>query len=125
MTRKPKTPPKKPDVSPLVVDAFSVAIESRSLAWERNESARRVQVALDRVARFVETARADTADGHAVATCDWRNLFAVVTEGLEAASRRDALDAAQTALRNATAALPDADTEEGQEGPQGRAEVSR
>lgn len=78
------------------VDADSVKISQRSLAWERDESARKAHAALSRVARFVKLAETDTAEGRPPSANDWRNLFADVAAGLEAAAKREALDDARS-----------------------------
>jgi len=87
------------------VDAGSVVISQRSLAWERDEAARKANAALARIARFVDLAKSDTAEGRAPCANDWRNLFADVAAGLEAAARREALDDSRSKFEYATADL--------------------
>lgn len=105
MKRSTSKPETATPIRRRAVDADSVAISRRSLAWERDEAARKANAALARIARFVDLAKSDTAEGRAPCANDWRNLFADVAAGLEAAARREALDDSRSKFEYATADL--------------------
>lgn len=102
---KPTPAPVTRDRAPRVVDAHAVAIESRSLTWAHDENARKAHEAVERVSRFVDSAKTDAREGRPTSSNDWRNLFAVVAAGLEAATRREALDDARAKFAYATEEL--------------------